>query len=155
MTTSGPAFLVDSQSALLTSVLDRIIPPDGALPGAGQLGVADHIDRVLGSSAGFRMLFTSGLAHIEITSHKRHAQGFAGLSAADKDGILRDVESSEADFFADLVRHAYNGYYTDRKVVELRGLEARPPQPTGYSVETGNLGLIENVKKRGQVYRDA
>ena len=153
MTTEGSAFLVGSQIALVNSMLDRIIPPEGNLPGAGRLGVAGHIDRVLGSSAGLRKLFTRGLAQIDILSHGRHAKGFTDLSTVEKDAVLGDVESSEPGFFGDLVRHTYNGYYTHRTVIEFLGLEARPPQPRGYQVEPGNLGLIENVKKRGQVYR--
>ena len=45
----------------------------------------------------------------------------------------------------------YNGYYTNPRIIELLGLEVRPPQ--GHQVEQGDITLIENVKSRGITYR--
>ena len=155
MSTQTPSFLVDKQLARVTSILDRIVPSAGKRPGAGQLGVAEYLDRTVGASAELKKLFSRGLAQIEMTSHSRHSSEFADLSADQKDGVLSEVESAEPKFFEALVLQTYNGYYTDSGVLELLGLEARPPQPRGYEVEPGDLTLLENVKKRGKVYRDA
>ena len=155
MSTETPSFLVDKQLALVTSILDRIVPPEGKGLGAGQLGVADYLDRTVGASAELKKLFTRGLAQIEIASHVRHSREFVDLSAEQQDAVLSEVESAEPEFFEALVRQTYNGYYTDSGVLELLGLEARPPQPRGYEVEPGDLSLLENVKRRGKVYRDA
>ena len=57
-------------------------------------------------------------------------------------------------FFDLLVQQTYNGYYTDPRIVQLLGLEARPPQPLGYRVDQGNITLIEKVKNRGIAYRE-
>ena len=43
-------FLSADQRALLDAALDRLIPPLGALPGAGQAGTADYLDAVVGES---------------------------------------------------------------------------------------------------------
>ena len=155
MSTETRRFLVDEQFTLVSSVLDRIIPQQGDMPGAGQLAVADYIDRAVGASAELKKLFSRGLAQIEIASQARHSGDFADLSAEQQDVVLREVESADAAFFEALVRQTYNGYYTTPAVLELLGLEARPPQPRGYEVEPGDLNLLENVKQRGQVYRDA
>jgi len=48
---SMPTMLSDDQRQLLVAVLDRIVPPTGALPGAGGLGVAEAIERTLAGSA--------------------------------------------------------------------------------------------------------
>jgi hypothetical protein len=155
MTTEAKAsFLVEAQRALLASVLDRVVPPEGKLPGAGALGVADYIDGVVGKSAELKRLFAHGLAQIEIASQAMHSGDFAALSAEQKDMVLRRVEASEPRFFEALVRQTYNGYYTNPRVLELLGLEARPPQPRGYRVEMGDFSLIESVKKRGRAYRE-
>ena len=151
---STETFLVDDQMPLIRSILDRIVPAQDKKPGAGQLGIAEYLDRTVGASARLKKLFTRGLAQIEITSHARHSSEFADLSAEQQDAVLSDVESAEAEFFEALVRQTYNGYYTNSGVLELLGLEARPPQPRGYDVEPGDLSLLENVKKRGKVYRD-
>ena len=57
-------------------------------------------------------------------------------------------------FFDLLVRQTYNGYYTNPRIIEALGLEARSPQPRGYRVEMGNISLMENVQRRGRIYRD-
>ena len=145
---------VERELTLLGSVLDRIIPPHEKLPGAGELGVADHIASVVGRSVASRRLFIDGLAEIGIVSHRRYSKEFVDLAGEEKDEVLRAVESDEPDFFDALVQHTYNGYYTSQKIIPLIGLEARPPQPRGHSLETGNLALIENVKKRGRAYRE-
>ena len=154
MTAETPSFFVDSQFALMRSVLDRIVPASEDLPGAGELGVAAYIDRVVGPSAELKRLFARGLIEIDIGGQAQHSEGFVALSNAEKDGVLRQVESREPAFFQELVRHTYYGYYSDPRIVEILGLEARPPQPRGHVLEQGNLDLIENVKRRGQVYRD-
>ena len=140
--------------ALIASVLDRIIPQQEKLPGAGELGVADHIASVVGRSAASKRLFTCGLAEIYKVSHHRHSKRFVDLEDGEKDEVLSDVESSEPDFFGALVQHTYNGYYINRQTIALLGLEAEPPQPRGHQLDAGNLALIENVKKRGRIYRE-
>lgn len=154
MSTETPSFLIDAQLVLVTSILDRVVPPEGEKPGAGQLGVAEYLDRVVAASARLKKLFTRGLAQIEITSHGQHSREFSDLPAEQRDAVLSEVESAEPEFFEALVRQTYNGYYTDSRVLELLGLEARPPQPQGYDVPPGDLSLLENVKRRGKVYRD-
>jgi hypothetical protein len=34
-------------------------------------------------------------------------------------------------------------------------MEARPPYPKGYQVVQGDLSLLEPVRARGKIYRDA
>ena len=145
------AFFVSEQMDLLTAVLDRVIPGDGVFPGAGELGIAPYVDRVVAQSVRLRRLFAAGLAELSV---RAGLGGFTTLTDARKDAVLREVESAAPEFFEALVRRAYNGYYMDPKVIVLLGLEARPPQPRGYSLEPGELGGLERVKGRGQVYRD-
>jgi hypothetical protein len=45
-------------------------------------------------------------------------------------------------------------YYQAPRVVEALGLEARPPHPKGYEVELGDLTLLDEVRRRGKLYRD-
>ena len=40
-------------------------------------------------------------------------------------------------------------------VVEGLGLEDRPPYPKGYEVEAGDLSLLDPVRARPKLYRDA
>jgi hypothetical protein len=150
-----PSFFADSQRELMTSILNRVVPPSGAFPGAGDLGIANDVDRMVGRSPELRRLFTQGLAHIAIVSQQRWGREFTGLSDVDKDAVLRHVEISHAAFFNALVTHTYSGYYSSPIVVQLLGLEAQSPQPRGYELEPLDLSLLESVKHRGQKYRPA
>ena len=147
-------FMSQSQRALAAAVLDRLIPRRDDMPGAGELGAADYLDGVASNSAQLARLFSRGLQDIEIAS-ARLGDNFERLSAELQDEALRGVEANSPEFFDALVRHAYNGYYTNAKVVELLGLDPRPPQPRGNHVERGDFSSLETVVGRGQAYRDA
>ena len=149
-----PRFLSQSQRSLATAVLDRIIPPQGNMPGAGEAGTADYLDGIAAGSARIARLFSTGLQDIEIGA-ARFGSGFEELSGDQQDEVLRGVEADSPQFFDLLVRHTYNGYYSNPKVVELLGLDPRPPQPRGNQVERGDLSSLQAVVERGQAYRDA
>ena len=138
---------------MVTEVLNRIIPANEKLPGAGEIAV-DFLDEVVGGSARLKQIFSHGLSQIEVGTYRLYSQDFSSLSGERRDTVLRQVEADEGEFFVLLVRQSYNGYYTDPRIVELLGLEARPPQPLGYRVDQGNITLIENVKNRGLAYRE-
>lgn len=142
------------QRDLLGQVLDRIVPAGFDLPGAGELGAVEFIEGAVGASPELTRLFNNGLKQVAIASQQGHSGDFADLDDDRKDEVLRGVESAEPDFFAELVRQTYIGYYSAPRVVAALGLEARPPQPLGFELEPGDLGPLENVRKRGPIYRE-
>ena len=147
-------FLSGRQYALVSAVLDRIIPPQDAMPGAGEVGTADYLDGIAVQSPQLARLFSAGLQDIEIAAAKL-GPSFEELSGDQRDEVLRGVESDSPQFFDMLVRHTYNGYYSNPKVVEALGLDPSPPQPRGNRVERGDLSSLQLVIERGQAYRDA
>ena len=149
-----PRFLSQSQRSLVTAVLDRLIPQQGDMLGAGEAGTADHLDVIAADSAQLARLFSGGLQDIEIAA-ARFGSSFEDLSGDQQDEVLRGVASASPEFFDALVRHTYNGYYSNPKVVETLGLDPKPPQPRGNRVERGDLSSLQVVVERGQAYRDA
>ncbi len=147
--------LTAAQHTLLAKVLDTVVPRKGKLPGAGAAGIVDYIDDVLTDSEPLRRLFLDGLADVEIASGAAHSARFGSLSAAKKKRVLRDVEAEQPEFFEALVEHTYKGYYSNPEIVELLGLEARPPQPVGYPLKPFDRTTLDSVRKRGKVYREA
>ena len=143
------------QAALAADVLDQLIPAHDGFPAAGELGVVQHIDSVGASDPGLGRLFNDGLAAIEAASHRAHSAAFADLADDQKVQVLRTVEAGSPQFFAMLLRHTYAGYYSNPKIIELLGLEARPPQPLGFDLEPFDPGIVENARKRGKIWRDA
>ena len=152
--TMPDSILVEPQRVLLTRVLDRLIPPSGKLPGAGELGVAGYIDRVAAGSIDLRKPILGALGQIEAAAGRSHASPFTDLSGEHQDAVLRGVESLEPELFGTLLQQAYNGYYSNPKVIQGLGLETRPPQPLGHELEPGDLSALENVRRRGRAYRE-
>ena len=154
MADDSRAFLSEAQAALLADVLDSIVPGGDGLPGAGELGVASHLDSAVSGSTRLRRVFSEGLAAIEIASSRMFSRAFSGLSEDQRVEVLKRVESQHMHFFHELVRQTYAGYYTRPDIVGLLGLEARPPQPLGYVLEPFDPSMVENVKRRGKIYRE-
>jgi hypothetical protein len=154
--TAVGAALDAGQRALLAAALDRLVPPNGDLPGAGRLGVAETIERALAASAPLRRLFLDGLVEVELAAG---GEGFGALGGDGQDAVLRRTEVEHPAFFAALLSHAYRGYYTDPRV--LRALEgatgypARPPQPLGHAIEPWDEGLLARQRDRAPFWREA
>jgi Gluconate 2-dehydrogenase subunit 3 len=153
VSTESPVFFAAAQRELLVSVLNRIVPAAGAFPGAGDLGVASYLDRVVGQSAVLRRLFAQGLVQITLMSQTQYAQPFTMLLEEQRDTVLRQVETTAPEFFEVLVTHTYSGYYSHPTIVRLLGMEGRPPQPRGYHLEPLDLSLLDNNKQRQPIYR--
>ena len=145
----------EGQTALASEVLDQLIPARGDFPGAGELGVAQHLEGVAASDPGLGRLLQDGLVAIESASQRTQSAAFADLGDDQKVEVLRAVESGSPQFFAMLVRHSYAGYYSNARVIELLGLEARPPQPIGFELDPFDPSTVEHVRERGKIWRDA
>ena len=148
-----PSVLSDEQRALLTSVLDVIVPPNGSLPGAGGLGVAAVIDRTLAQTPRLRRVFLNGLTQIEVTSQQQAGQPFGSLGAAGQESLLQAVEEAQPAFFAALVEHAYRGYYTHPQVHAAVGYPGRAPQPLGHQLAPFREELLQLQRGRQPFWR--
>jgi hypothetical protein len=146
-------FLTGAQRELLTLALDRIIPPEGELPGAGALGLAAFLENAVGANPRTRRLFTDGLARIEIAAVRRSSDGFTQLSGDDRDTALRDVEERYPLFFDALVRQCYNGYYTNPQVQDLVGHQR--PSAAEYVYQPLDESLLEPQRDRAPFWTRA
>ena len=151
--TTSTRFFSDDQRELVARVLDRIIPSNDRMPSGGEIAV-DFLDGFAGSAPHRKRLFGEGLMNIEAEASRVYSRAFQDLTGDQQDQVLKQVEAGHPAFFDQLVRQTYNGYYTNPRVVELLGLETRPPQPMGYRVEMGDFSSIERVKQRGGAYRE-
>lgn len=152
MTTSNHIF-TEAQRALLTAVLNRIIPAEDQLPGAGDLGVADFVEQVAGQGASMRRLFIEGLALIEITAVQLQGKEFSELSSTAQDAVLKEVETRNFSFFDTLIRQCYNGYYTSPEVFQLIGYQRKLAHE--YQHQPFDESLLEPQRQRQPFWREA
>ena len=148
MTTSND-ILSAGQRGLLSAVLNCIVPAQGDMPAAGDLGIAEFVETFAAESANRRRLVLDGLVQIELAALERGGD-FSGLSAEAKTDALRAVESSSPDFFQFLVTQTYRGYYTHETVTTA--LSYRAPNRQDYDPLPFDESLLEPVRERGQVW---
>jgi hypothetical protein len=80
---------------------------------------------------------------------------FADLSDARKAAV---VEVFRAEGGLDLTRLSniiLQCYYRDDRVMRALGMEPRPPFPKGFEVEQGDWSLLDPVRARAKIWRDA
>ena len=151
---SDDATLTDAGLTTLAAVLDTLIPPspERGLPGAGELGLALPVAEEIARVPGVAELIAAGLARVEALAGA--ATGFAGLDPDARSRLLRDDAAAEPGFVQALIAPTYFRYYEQSSVVAALGLEPRPPHPLGYSLESGDLSLLDPVRRRPKLYRD-
>ena len=135
----------EEQSVLLIAVLNRIIPADGDLPGAGDLGLSQFVASAAAGNPASVRLFTLGLRQVDIASPK--GSSFIDLSAQEQDTALKSVESSSPEFFQALVLQTYNGYYTHQQILEKIGYAPHAPQ-RGEQPELLDEKLLDKQRER-------
>jgi len=132
-------------NALLDMILDTLIPesPDGRMPAAGSLGLADTVRAEVASA---RDIVGAGLTAAE-------ERGFADLDAEGRIAALREIEADQPAFVQTLLFPTCVAYYQHPDVIAALGMDPRPPHPKGYELEEGNLDALERVRARGPLYR--
>ena len=98
------------------------------------------------------------------TAHVREALGalaelaggaFADLDAARREAVVAAFRERGGAALATLSRVILQCYYRDDRVVRSLGLEPRPPFPKGHTLEQGDWSLLDPVRERPKMWRDA
>ncbi len=142
-----PRFSPDDLRTLQV-LLDTLVPPrpDGRLPGAGAL-LGAEIAALLESS-GVTPQVATGLRALEARAQQGGAAGFGALETAERETLLRSFDRDDPGFLPGLLFHTYSRYYQQAPVLRALGLEARPPHPLGYPLESGDWSLLDPVRRR-------
>ena len=146
--------LNSGQRATLDIVLNMIVPPsaDGRMPGAAEVGVPAYL---VAEAPDALTVLRRELEELERRSQERHARGFAEIEKHERQSLIEEMRAQEPSFMSRLSMETLACYYQHDRVLEGLGLEARPPYPKGYQVVQGDLSLLEPVRARGKIYRDA
>ena len=146
--TSGNRVFSEDQREVLTAVLNRIIPAQDNRAGAGDLGVAAFVEKAAGRTPGQTRLFNEGLNELQVTGARSQPDGFLAMPDQAKDDILRGIEAAKPEFFDQLVKQAYNGYYTDSRTFESIGYRQPGVPVEGAQPPLLDEALLEQQKQR-------
>jgi hypothetical protein len=136
--------------ATLRAAAALVIPASAefGVPGADDEIIAADIERTMGRDR------ADVLRALEALDAAAGAP-LAECSAAQREVAgrwLREHRGALATTFANLVLACY---YRDDRVMRSLGLEPRPPYPKGYEVEPGDWSLLDPVRARGRIWREA
>ena len=80
---------------------------------------------------------------------------FADLDAARQMAVVAAFRGREGAARAALSRVILQCYYRDDRVVRSLGMEPRAPFPKGHTLEQGDWSLLDPVRGRAKMWRDA
>ena len=139
--------LGDDQKAILTALLNTLIPPsdDGHLPGAGNLDLREFMNNVLNPD--FNRVVLNAISSL--------GEEFLALSTDARVDRVSALSNNLSEEFAQLYTQALAVYY--RQDAVLRGIGSRegPPFPRGNEVADGDMSLLDPVIAKPKHYRPA
>jgi hypothetical protein len=110
------------QLIILEAVVNVIIPPDSD-PGGWDVGVGDYLSRQFERDlANVADLYQQGLLALDTEAEATSGKNFAALSPAAQEVLLEKIERGQvqthwavdpASFFALMVEHCAEGFYSD------------------------------------------
>jgi len=138
------------QCRALRCLAEMMIPASAeyGVPSAGDEAIFGDILQSLGRDAGPAVAVLQRLDAL--------AGGpFADLDQQRRDAVAAELRESGGGALAYLTRTILQCYYRDGRVMRSLGMEPRPPYPKGFEVEQGDWSLLDPVRARPKLYRDA
>jgi hypothetical protein len=138
----GFRVFTQEQGDLLTVLLNRIVPADGNMPAAGDIGVGRYIDGVLADAPHLRRPI------LDVITEVQAAAAAAPLSGDQLDHVLGAIEQRQKTSFDVLLQATYTGYYSHPQVLNAIGWTE-----SGAHAEAFDVALLDSVKERGPIYK--
>lgn len=145
-----PAALSADEARSLRRLVALMIPASAAhdVPGADDDAIFADIVASLGRDA--------PAVQLALRQLDRLGGGcFADLPPEARQAVARRWREDGAAPLSAVVAATVRCYYRDDRVMRAIGLEPRPPYPQGFTVEEGDWSLLEPVRRRRRIWRDA
>jgi hypothetical protein len=150
MPTDPETALSAAQSQDLRRIAGVMIPAseEFAVPGADDAAIFADIVRSLGRDTDSVRAALTRLAALAGGS-------FAALDTARREAVAQSFLAGDDPEVTTLGRVVLQCYYRDDRVMRSLGLEPRPPFPKGHVLEQGDWSLLDAVRARPKMWRDA
>jgi hypothetical protein len=136
--------------AFLRTMLNLVIPPEGRMPGAGDLDLWDAVAAPLSKNAAAFAALTAGLVAVRGAALTRDGGGLAALATADALEVVHSVAADHPALMPTLARVVAMAYYQQPAVLIALGEPARPPFPEGFELEPISPEWLALLQQRGQ-----
>lgn len=121
------------------------------IPASAEYGVPSAADDAIFAD----ILRSFGRDEPHVLAVLRELEGFADLNPAQREAKAAQLRERGGDALLGLSRVILQCYYRDDRVMRALGMEARPPFPKGHEVEQGDWSLLDPVRARPTLYREA
>lgn len=147
---AGEPALAAQQVRALRCVAGLMIPASDAhaVPGADDDAIFADILRSIGRDSD---ALRAALARLDALA----GGAFADQPQARREDAARRLRDEHPAMAAVLAAVVVRCYYRDDRVMRSLGMEPRPPYPQGFEVEQGDWSLLDPVRARGRIWRDA
>ena len=146
----GDPTLTDAEKRTLAAMCARMIPASDEykVPGADDPLIQADIAKSLGRDA--------TAVHDTLALLDRLAGGdFAALPVAKQDETCATLRAEGGMNLTLTTRIVLQCYYRDDRVMISLGMEPRAPFPKGHVLPQGDWSLLDPVRARGKIWRDA
>lgn len=131
--------------AVVVRTLNTLIPPRPAVPGAGDLGIAEFLDRTRRESAHVAGAVDTVL--VALSQRNKESE----LSEEGFEELVRAAEQLYPEEFKTVLQAVYVGYYGHPQV--LAALSEQSPR--GYRHPPLASNALDGVRSRGPIFRRA
>ena len=148
-------FLAREDQQTLSTLLSAVLPANQELgtPAANDPNIMEDILRTLRPAS--NEMVVEGLGDLRESSQARFGIPFEECEDAQKVTLFNEMRSRNGNFYRTLSSVLLQCYYRNDDVMRSLGMEPRPPFPEGYEIPKGDLSLLEPVRQRGKIWRDA
>jgi hypothetical protein len=143
--------LSPAEQETLHCVVSHMVPPSEelGLPGATDPAIFADILRSIGRDLPALREALHAIAEMAAGG------SLAALPSIEQSALLSRFRSARPDLAGVVEAVTVRCYYRDDRVMASIGMETRPPFPLGFAVPQGDWSLLEPVRLRGKIYRDA
>jgi len=142
--------LSESEQRDLRCLVGLMIPASAefGVPGADDAAIFGDVVRSLGRDTGEARAVLGRLVEMS-------GGAFSETAPARRGEVVAALRAEGGEALGVLHRVVLLCYYRDDRVMTSIGMEPRPPFPKGHVLQDGDWGMLEPVRTRGKVWRDA
>jgi hypothetical protein len=143
---SATRSLTDTERAVLSAVMDRLVPPIDDLPGAGTMGLVPEVEVMSRQHVSFHRALIGLLDGLAV-------EGFTTLSGAVQDDAIGVFETAQPVVFDALLEVVYLAYYGDERVHRRIGWPTGALQPRGFELPPFDGAILDKTRRREPFWR--
>ena len=140
--------LNDAQQETLSWAMDELIPSNGIMPSASEIGGIAYILSIMKALPDLSPLFEGLIAHID----EQCQYQFTKIKSAERIAVLKHIEEHQPQLFKVLKEFTYESYYTNETVFPLIGYEPYPTGSKGPEMEPFDDTLLDRVRALKPTY---